>query len=156
MNYPFNTIIVNGREVSIEALARGQFNHRSAFEKEAYEFIKQWLNETEVFTFNTSGSTGLPHTISATRAQLCFSAQLSIEALDLKPGESVLACLPSAFIATRMMIVRAFEGGLRLILQEPSINPIREVNAQIDLVALVPLQVLNLLSTKDSGLKHCK
>ena len=65
----------------------------------------------------------------------------STEALSLKENDTALLCLSPVHIAGKMMIVRAMEIGMNLIVSEPSANPLKLINQKIDFCAMVPIQV---------------
>ncbi|MCS6794319.1 MAG: AMP-binding protein [Raineya sp.] len=111
------------------------------------EFCKEWWSEQEIFNFQTSGSTGTPKIISVNRRQLLASVQLTQKAFQLKGGEVALLCLPTEFVAGKMMLVRGMELCWHIILQEPTSNPLQnlEVNRKIDFAAFVPLQMQTIL-----------
>jgi O-succinylbenzoic acid--CoA ligase len=120
---------------------------QSDFEKASLDFISNWIKGKEVFTLNTSGSTGSPKIISVTRNQLKASAQLTITALRLHKNQTALICLDTRYIAGIMMIIRSLEAGMNMMLVEPCSNPLAQVDQDlaIDFTALVPLQVETIL-----------
>ena len=81
-------------------------------EKNVVDFCRRWLGGQQQFQFHTSGSTGAAKLITFRRDQLETSAQLTIDALNLKPGQTALICLDTRFIAGAMMIVRSLVTGL--------------------------------------------
>jgi O-succinylbenzoic acid--CoA ligase len=111
------------------------------------EFCKDWLSEKEIFSFQTSGSTGTPKTIQASRKKLLASVTLTQKAFQLKGGEVALLCLPTEFIAGKMMLIRGMELAWHIILQETQSNPLQnlEVSRKIDFAAFVPLQMQSIL-----------
>ncbi|MBK8227693.1 MAG: AMP-binding protein [Flavobacteriales bacterium] len=91
----------------------------------------------------TSGTTGPPKRFNIPRRDLVLSARLTGATFDLRPGDRVLHCLPSEFIAGKMMLVRAFALGLDIHLIDPrgSVLDNLEVQDQFRFVAMVPLQL---------------
>ncbi len=76
------------------------------------------------------------------------SATLTQQALGLTNGDTALLCLDPNYIAGKMMIVRAFVTGMRLLAIDPSLNPFEEIpqNQQVvDFTALVPAQLTAIL-----------
>ncbi len=122
-------------------------NDKSEFELETLAFIRQWLSGQMNFQFQTSGSTGKPKKIKFTKSQLQKSAHRSIAEFHLRSGETSLACLNTAFVAGIMMLVRALEGQLKLIIETPSANPLAHIDngLPIDFCALTPYQVKAIL-----------
>lgn len=123
---------------------------QSDFERASLDFISNWTKGKEVFTLNTSGSTGAPKPITVTRNQLKASAQLTITALQLSKNQTALVCLDTRYIAGIMMIVRSLEAGMNMMLVEPCSNPLEKVDEKmrIDFTALVPLQVETIVRSR--------
>ncbi|MFZ9188243.1 MAG: AMP-binding protein [Algoriphagus sp.] len=64
----------------------------------------------------------------------------------------LLCCLNPAFIAGKMMLVRALVWDCPITLVEPSANPLLNLEGQFSFVALVPLQVEAILAEEKSRL----
>ncbi|AYB34173.1 AMP-binding protein [Chryseolinea soli] len=144
--YPFDTLLVNAREVSLNDVLQQQATFHDAFEDALFSFIREWHSGVEQFSQHTSGSTGTPKTISVTRTQMTTSAQLTAEALGLKAGDTALLCLSPDFIAGKMMAVRCFVSGMKMIAVTPSANPLEHPGPEtIDFTAMVPYQVHDIL-----------
>lgn len=114
-------------------------------EREAVQFIREWKDGKQAFTFHTSGSTGTPKPIIFHRSQLEASARITIEALPLKPGMTALVCLDTRFVAGAMMLVRSMLIGMNIIIRRPSGNPLVDVSDPVDFMAVVPLQLAVIL-----------
>ena len=82
------------------------------------------------------------------------SARITCNFLGLKHGDTALLCLSTDYIAGKMMVVRALERGMKLICVEPKGCP--EWEGMVDLAAMVPLQVWNLLHQNPSRLTHIR
>lgn len=118
-------------------------------------FCQAWQRGDASFEMQTSGSTGAPKPVRLTRDQMAASARATGAALGLTAGMSALVCLPVRYIAGRMMLVRGFVLGLKLVVVEPSADPLAALpddladdladNLAIDLAAFVPLQMQTLL-----------
>lgn len=119
----------------------------NAFEEKVKEFTLDWLSGKPEFEFQTSGSTGQPKKIVFSRAQMQASAHLTQETFDLKSGQTALLCLDPDFVAGKMMIVRALEIGMNLIVVEPSANPLEKLifKDPIEFAAFVPYQLSAIL-----------
>lgn len=113
----------------------------AAWEKSLYHFILEWLNSEEYIAVSTSGSTGEPKKISLSKRWVRASARTTISYFDLAPGDSVLLSLPTQFIAGKLQVVRAFEGGLNLITVPPSSHPLDKLEVPVDFAAFTPQQV---------------
>ncbi len=114
---------------------------------DAWAFCRAWLRGEERFELQTSGSTGAPKPVELTRRQMEASARATAAALRLQPGDRSLACLPTRFIAGRMMLVRGLVLGLQSTLVAPAADPLADLppHAAFDFTALVPLQLQTLL-----------
>ena len=153
MNYLFDEIIINNRLVIIQDIIKKTVVAHTSFEENTFSFIRDWFLENEVFTLQTSGSTGTPKQITLTRNQLKQSAVRTLKALQLVSEQTVLVCLDTKYIAGKMMLVRAFEGNLKIVATEPSSNPLKNITEnEINFAAFVPMQlqeILNDPSTKN-------
>lgn len=119
-------------------------------EKKVFDFCSAWLSGQEFFEIYTSGSTGKAKCIKIQRSQMQISAKMTGEFLQLKKGDSALVCLNVEYIAGKMMLVRALEIGMDVCVIEPSANPLANfpTNIQFDFVALVPMQLQNILKSE--------
>lgn len=115
--------------------------HLASWEKSLHNFISEWLNDKEYIAVSTSGSTGEPKKISLSKRWVRASAKATISYFDLQPGNSILLSLPTHFIAGKLQVVRAFEGGMNLITVPPSSDPLQEIDDSIDFAAFTPQQV---------------
>jgi O-succinylbenzoic acid--CoA ligase len=75
------------------------------------------------------------------------SALATGDFFDLQPGQKVLHCLPTDYVAGKMMFVRAFILGLDMEFVAPSSHPLEGVKGSFDFCGMVPLQAQN--SMKD-------
>jgi O-succinylbenzoic acid--CoA ligase len=62
---------------------------------------------------------------------------------DLQPGNRVLHCLPTNYVAGKMMFVRSFILGLDMDFVAPSSHPLEHNDEKYDFAAMVPLQAKN-------------
>lgn len=108
-------------------------------------FLLDWLYEGDFVKVNTSGSTGIPKTIQINKQAMVNSAIATGQFFNLKPGNTALHCLPSKFIAGKMMLVRAMILGLEIDLVEPTSKPVFDVEKVYQFCAMIPLQVENSL-----------
>lgn len=69
------------------------------------------------------------------------SARMTGEFLRLRSGDKALLCLSPATIAGKMMLVRALELNLKLLVTDVQSNPLKDLSEPIDFAAMVPLQV---------------
>ena len=118
------------------------------WEEAFFSFLKEWYNNSPVIMQYTSGSTGAAKNISLSKQSMLNSARKTLDFFQLQPQNSALLSLSADYIAGKMMIVRAIEGHLNLLLTPPSGTP--EIPDQkINFAAMVPLQVKHLLQGKD-------
>ncbi|MGB5554514.1 MAG: AMP-binding protein [Flavobacteriaceae bacterium] len=115
------------------------------YEQYIGDFLVDWCNASTTISVQTSGSTGVPKPILLKKQKMVNSALATGQYFDLKPGNTVLHCLPAEFIAGKMMLVRAMVLGLEIRCIEPTSNPLFSISKSFDFCAMVPLQVQNSL-----------
>ena len=109
------------------------------------KFILEWLDANSFITVKTSGSTGVPKQIKLEKKNVLNSAQASIDYFDLPQETKVLLCLPSQYIAGKMMLVRAMVAGWDLHTVPPKKKPLEHLENDFDFTAMVPYQVFHSL-----------
>lgn len=116
-------------------------------DRQALTICHEWLSGATEFVVRTSGSTGDPKPITLRREQLIASARATGEALGLRPRCRALVCLPTGYIAGRMMLVRGLVLNLNMTVVEPSSDPFASLpsDTSFDFIAVVPLQLQVLL-----------
>lgn len=119
------------------------------FEQSIGDFLMDWLNEKPFMYVRTSGSTGEAKQIRIQKQAMVNSAIASGDFFGINVGDSALHCLPAAFIAGKMMLVRAMILGLEIDLVEPNLTPLKGLSRTYDFSAMIPLQVENSLSKLD-------
>jgi O-succinylbenzoic acid--CoA ligase len=87
------------------------------------EFLEEWNNSSPYTHVQTSGSTGVPKPMLVEKRRMLNSARITCDFLGLHEGDTALLCMSLDYIAGKMMVVRAIERGLKLIVQEPSGHP---------------------------------
>jgi o-succinylbenzoate---CoA ligase len=134
----------NGKRYTFDEIKHGVAESSSAI-----RFCTEWLNGKTDFILHTSGSTGTPKSIAVTREQLKISAQITAEYLKLKPEQTALVCLDVSFVAGLMMLARALEVGMNLVVTPPEANPLQSLDQTlaIDFAAFVPYQIDTILKT---------
>lgn len=120
--------------------------------KTAYDFARAWLEGATEFVLTTSGSTGVPKPIVLQKSQLEASARMTGAALNLPAQTKALVCLNTAYIAGRMMLVRALVLDWKISVVEPVANPLAlfEASIEFDFVAMVPLQLAACLADEST------
>ncbi|TYA78699.1 AMP-binding protein [Seonamhaeicola marinus] len=122
------------------------------YQRELGVFLLDWLDKEDYVEVQTSGSTGKPKKIKIKKQAMVNSAIATGDFFDLTPGKKVLNCLPSNFIAGKMMIVRAIILGLELDMVKPSVQPRIDLRKDYDFCAFTPMQLKNFAKY----LKHLK
>ena len=113
------------------------------FEEKVISFLEDWFSDFETVSVQTSGSTGIPKVFEIEKKRMLNSAKMTCDFLGLKEGDTVLLCLPVKYISGKMMLVRAIERKLKVIISVPSSAP--EISENVEFCAMTPLQVQNSL-----------
>lgn len=116
------------------------------YEKSVGDFILDWFDKKSYLELNTSGTTGTPKVIRIEKQAMVNSALATGDFFDLSPGDKALHCLPTKYIAGKMMFVRSFILGLDIDFVAPSSHPMLHNDTKYDFVAMVPLQAQNSLA----------
>ena len=118
-----------------------QRNYRA----ELRQFHERWISPSPTLEVHTSGSTGAPRPIEVSKIHMWASAEATLQALSLQPGNTALLAMPLRYIAAQMMVVRAMAGGLQLLPVVPSLHPYARLHEAPDFAALTPAQVYESL-----------
>ncbi len=113
------------------------------------EFLSEWRNDSPYVEVKTSGSTGEPKRMLVEKQRMRASARITCDFLGLKAGDTALLCMSLDYIAGKMMVVRAIERNLRLIVVEPSGHPLAKPSPCFTFAAMVPMQVYNSLQVPE-------
>ena len=113
------------------------------------QFLARWRGDSATMSVQTSGSTGRPKQMEIEKERMCASARMTCDFLGLCPGQTALLCMSLDYIAGQMMVVRALERNLRLIVTPTGGHPLREIRETIDFAAMVPMQVWNSLQVPE-------
>lgn len=112
------------------------------FETEV-SFVRDWFNEEDYISVQTSGSTGAPKTLQLSKQDMIKSAEATALFFNLPSKTRALHCLPTQFIAGKMMWVRALHLGWHLSVVPPTSRIEVSDTENFDFVAMIPLQVEN-------------
>jgi O-succinylbenzoic acid--CoA ligase len=114
-----------------------------SYQQELGNFLLSWLDDKDYVVVKTSGSTGKPKKIKIKKQAMVNSAIATGDFFNLKPGNKVLHCLPSNFIAGKMSIVRSIILGLELDMTEPAALPLIDYDKDYTICAFTPMQLKN-------------
>jgi len=126
---------------SLQEVAYSFVKEGTLHEKGLGNFLLDWLDDKTYIDIFTSGSTGKPKSVRLDKQAMVHSALATGDFFGIEPGDSALQCLPSNFIAGKMMLIRAMVLGLELDLVAPTSNPLEKNEKQYDFCAMVPMQV---------------
>lgn len=113
------------------------------FEEKVISFLQDWFSDSKTVSVQTSGSTGIPKVFEIEKKRMLSSSKMTCDFLGLKEGDTALLCLPVQYISGKMMLVRAIERKLKVIISVPSSAP--EISENLEFCAMTPLQVQNSL-----------
>jgi len=139
-----NRFKINGFHLEREALfqlAYSFIKEGAHFEREFGEFLLDWIDDKDTIQLMTSGTTGEPKLITMQKQAMVNSAIATADFFDLHPGDKVLHCLPTRYIAGKMMLVRSIIVGLEMDIMTPT-SHLDDLlpSKKYDFVALVPVQ----------------
>lgn len=115
------------------------------FEQHIGTFLLDWFDEKSYIELSTSGTTGAPKVLKIDKQAMLDSALGTGDYFGLEPGDTMLHCLPTNYVAGKMMWVRSFILGLDMKFVEPNSNPLEKIDETFDFCAMVPLQAKNSL-----------
>lgn len=141
-------IIINGKSFSpgeIEREVSLVSNIDDSAWAKLFLFLSNWFNEETTLKLQTSGTTGPPKEIIVEKSKMVASARMTGDFFNLKEGDTALLCLSPDFVAGKMMIVRAIELKLNLLISDDFGYPSDGINQKVNFAAMVPLQVSNIL-----------
>ena len=145
-NNVHNYFKLNGYHLNAKDLCRVAYSYikeGDAYEQSIGEFFLDWFDKKDYIEMTTSGTTGLPKLVRLKKQAMIQSALATGDFFGLEPGDKALLCLPTQFIAGKMMLVRSLILGLELDVVSPSLHPLQFNTTTYDFVAMVPLQVQN-------------
>lgn len=142
-NNVHNKFRLNGYQLDRDALCENAYSfikEGEPYEKALGDFLLDWFDAKSFIEMTTSGTTGPPKIIRIDKQAMVNSALATGDFFDLSPGDKTLHCLPTKFIAGKMMFVRGFILGLDMDFVAPSLNPLEKNTVCYDFAAMVPLQ----------------
>lgn len=115
------------------------------YQKAVGDFLLYWFDSNNYIEMQTSGTTGAPKIIKVNKQAMVNSALATGKFFDLIAGSKALYCLPTQYVAGKMMLVRALILGWDIDLVEPNSTPLKRNETIYDFSAMVPLQAMNSL-----------
>jgi len=123
------------------------------------KFIEEWESHSDQINVFTSGSTGVPKQITLKKNKVKASALATGKFFQFKKEQTLLLNLSTDYIAGKLMVVRAIEHQMRIIIAPNQANPLLSVNSQVDSIdfgAFVPYQVEAILNDSITEGKYGK
>lgn len=114
-------------------------------EHQVNQFIENWNNDSLYISTKTSGSTGVPKIIQLEKEKMIASAKMTGTFFNFSSDSTLCLALSPETIGGKMMLVRALVFNVKLIVMKPSRNPIELLDEAIDFIALVPMQMNQIL-----------
>jgi len=143
-----NRFKLNGYHITLEEMFHVAYcfiKEGEPFEQHVGNFLLDWFDEKSYIELSTSGTTGTPKVIKIEKQAMLDSALATGDFFDLNPGDTMLHCLPTNYVAGKMMFVRSFILGLDMKFVEPNSDPLKNIDEEFDFCAMVPLQAKNSL-----------
>ncbi len=132
---------LNGKAYDRNSLKKAAWQWKTASDEELQglgSFVTDWLSNDDHIAIHTSGSTGKPKEIHVPKTAMYASAVRTAAFFKLSEGTSALLCLPTHYIAGKMMLVRALLLGWHLDIVPPKTK--LHIVRKYDFTALIPLQ----------------
>lgn len=127
----------------LQILANELLNSEEEYNQDFGNLILQWFDDNDYILLTTSGTTGAPKQIELKKQAVLNSAKATGTHFKLKSSNTALLCLPTKYIAGKLMFIRALVLGLNLDVISPNSFPMENIFKPYDFVAMVPLQVMN-------------
>jgi len=140
----YKGIRLNGRFIQFSELNKP--DGTDLFETEVISYCRQLFDENEITAIQSSGSTGKPKVMEFQKSALIQSASATNTYFGLNHTGKALLSLPLAYVAAKLMVVRAIIGGFNLKTVTPTTNPLKDVIEPISFVPMTPHQVQSVLT----------
>ena len=141
-----NRFKLNGYHISREEIfyvAYCFIKEGEPFEQHVGNFLMDWFDEKSYIEMKTSGTTGKPKVVKIEKQAMLESALATGDFFGLVTGNTVLHCLPTNYVAGKMMFVRSLILGLEMKFVDPNSHPLENIEEEFDFCAMVPLQAKN-------------
>lgn len=140
----YRGIQLNGRFIDHKDL--NEVEGKNSFEAEVISYCRQLFDHSATTSIQSSGSTGTPKNLKFRKSALIQSAAATNKFFGLDTESEALLALPLAYVAAKLMVVRAIIGKYNLVTAPPSSNPLKNVTKPISFVPMTPHQVNSVLS----------
>lgn len=117
------------------------------------KFVEEWNDNKDEIIFFTSGSTGLPKSITHKKTVLLASAKATGNYFDFKAGEKLALCLSVSTIGGKMQVIRSLVWNMPLIVTDVSRNPLLQLNEKVRFCSLTPIQLDRICEESPEKLK---
>lgn len=153
MGSTMGKIILQNASYTFEEIKNSLWTEEDPYLESSLVFCRDWLSGEMFFDLSTSGSTGVPKSITVKRRQMEISAKATKDFFGIRSQSLLLCCLNTNMIAGKMMLVRALEWEADVVLVAPKENPLLELGnvGEFDFAAMVPLQVAACLDNPDTA-----
>ena len=131
-------------------------NHAEGWVSSYAQSIQEWYDQKDYILVNTSGSTGSPKPIRLKKSQMKASALKTADRFELVAGMKSLHCLPSQYIAGKMMLIRALVIGMDQICLRPKLQLQLDRSQTFDFAAMTPMQAISTLEEGENCLDGIK
>jgi O-succinylbenzoic acid--CoA ligase len=118
------------------------------------DFITEWKSDSSFIIVSTSGSTGEPKNYQLEKEKVRRSALATGQFFDFRRTQTILLNLSPNYIAGKLVIVRAIEHQMKLVVGSLSANPLLNCELFIDFAAFVPSQVAAILKNTETKVKY--
>ena len=109
------------------------------------DFISEWNSESEYILSKTSGSTGVPKIIQLPKKILRASARMTGEYFKFHREQTILLSLSIDTIGGKMIVIRALEYGMKIIVTDLVKNPLLRLETPVYFASLVPYQIQEII-----------
>jgi len=140
----YRGVKLNGR--FIESADLKKIAGKDSFEKDVLSYCHYLFDSSALVSIQTSGSTGTPKVLEFQKSALIQSATATNDFFGLNSESTALLSLPLAYVAAKLMVVRAIIGEFNLLTVSPRSNPLKHLSEAISFVPLTPHQVKTILA----------
>lgn len=113
------------------------------------KLIEEWNSKSDMIECQSSGSTGTPKLIRIPKSQMTASARRTLSFFNLNSSSHFHSCLSPDYIGGKMMLIRALTVRGTFTWEVPSNRPLSGVTDKIDLLCVVPSQMIHILDNID-------